>query len=132
MTKMEDPEDIFRLSLEGTQPRTEEHPPRIVRAEVWPYPELTRLWVRAEISPFLALPNLEMVVTGTDGAVVCTMFMVEIRETYQSITMHLRHDPQPGAPYTLTMELTRDEEVLDSRTITFELVYRDPKESRPS
>lgn len=129
MTKMDDPEEIIRLSLEGVQPRAEEQPPHIKRAEVWPYPELTRLWVRLEISPFATFPNLELVVRDPANAVVSSMFFVEIRETYQSLTMHLRQEPQPNQPYTLDIELTREEEVLDSRTVPFDLVFRDPKAS---
>lgn len=132
MTKMEDPTEIMRLSLEGAAAPVEEHPPVIRRAEVWPYPELTRLWVRVEISPFIAFPHLELIATGPDGKVVSTMFMVEIRETYQSLTMHLRHEPQPGAAYRLAIELTRDDAVLDARTLTFDLVFRDPKAAETS
>ena len=54
-----------------------------------------------------------------------------MRETYQSLTLHLRRPPPPGERYRLTLELTRDEQVLDTREIEFDLVFRDPKGEQP-
>lgn len=130
MTQMQDPNEIWRASLTGVSGRTEERPPTILRAEAWPYPELDRLWVRVEIAPFAAFPNLELTLSGPDGEVVNSMFMVEVREPYQSLTLHLRQPPQPGRSYRLSIELTRDEQVLDTRELAFDLVFRDPKEHR--
>lgn len=127
MTEMQDPIEIYRASLAGVQAPTEEQPPAIRRAEAWPYPDLGRLWARVEITPFAAHPNLAFTVADPDGAVVCTMFMVEIREPYQSVTLHLRQPPRPGERYTLTIELERDERTLDTRTLTFELVFQNPE-----
>jgi hypothetical protein len=127
MTQMQDPNEIWRASLSGVGERKEEHPPTILRAEVWPYPDLGRLWVRLEISPFVALPNLELILTDARGELVNSMFMVEVRETYQSLTLHLRQEPRPAQPYRLTIELTRDDQVLDTRDLDFDLVFRDPK-----
>ena len=132
MTEMEDPLEIYRRSLAEVQPISEAHPPRIERAEVWPYPDLAKLWVRLEVSPFAAFPNLAFTVTGPDDDIVCTMFMVEIRELYQSVTLHLRQDPRPGETYHLLIELSRDEEMLDERTLDFELVFKDPAQNNPS
>lgn len=130
MTEIRDPIEIYRESLAGMQPPVEEHPPVIRRAEAWPYPELNRLWARVEITPFARFPNLAFTVADPDGAVVCTMFMVEIREPYQSVTLHLRQPPRAGERYTLTIELERDEQTLDTRTLTFELVFRNPEGKR--
>lgn len=130
MTEMQDPMEIYRASLAGMQAPVEEHPPVIVRAEAWPYPDLQRLWVRVEISPFAAHPNLAFAVSDPDGAVVCTMFMVEIREPYQSVTLHLRRPPRAGERYTLTIQLERDEQTLDTRILPFELVFQNP-EAKP-
>lgn len=126
----------------------EAHPPVIERAEVWPYPDLTRLWVRLETSPFTAFPSLDLAVYDPDGQLVSQMFMVEIRERYQSVTMHLRRPPRPGARYRLEITLmqpllpvqleadlasdevpalsSETEEVLDSRALEFDLVFREP------
>lgn len=129
MTKIDDPEEIFHQSLAEAGPRTEEAPPVIRRAEVWPYPELTRVWVRIEVSPFAAYPNLELVITDAEAHVVSTLFIVEIREVYQSLTLHLRQTPQAGAHYELAIELTRDDAVLDRRVVGFDLTFQDPKET---
>jgi hypothetical protein len=127
MTQMQDPNEIWRASLTDAGERTEEHPPTILRAEAWPYPDLDRLWVRVEISSFVAYPNLELILTGPGGEVINSMFMVEVHETYQSLTFHLRRPPEPGQQYRLTVELTRDEQMLDTRELDFDLVFRDPK-----
>jgi hypothetical protein len=127
MPELEDPIELYRRSLANLPAPIETHPPVIQRAEVWPYPELTRLWVRVESSPFVAFPNLALGVIGPDETVVATMFMVEIRDAYQSVTLHLRQAPRPGERYALEVELSRDEVVLDTRTLEFDLVFRDPQ-----
>lgn len=130
MTQMQDPNEIWRASLTETE-RTETRPPTILRAEAWPYPELDRVWVRVELAPFVAFPNLEFILTDASGTVVSSMFMVEVREVYQSLTLHLRQSPQPGQPYHLAIELTRDEQTIDTRELDFDLVFRDPKGAQP-
>jgi hypothetical protein len=112
MTEMQDPNEIYRQSLAKIPRPTEAGPPTIKRAEVWPYPA--------------AFPNLAFSLYDAEGAVVATMFQVEIRDAYQSLTMHLRHPPQPGRPYRLEIELSRDEQVLDTRLVDFDLTFRDP------
>lgn len=127
MTKLDDPIEIYRKSLADIPPVVEEHPPVINRAEVWPYPELDRLWVRVEISPFAAFPNLSLAVLDPDDTVTTSMFLVEIREPYQSVTLHLRRPPRPNERYRLEIELSRDERVLDARTVAFDLAFRSPE-----
>ena len=51
MTEFQDPIEIYRESLASMAIPIEEHPPVIRRAEVWPYPDLVRLWVRLEMTP---------------------------------------------------------------------------------
>jgi hypothetical protein len=128
MTKLDDPIEIYRASLASLPVPVEEHPPAIRRAEVWPYPDLVRLWVRMETTPFAAFPNVAFTVTDPDGAAAASMFMVEIREPYQSVTLHLRRPPRPGERYRLEIELSRDETVLDTRSIDFDLTFRNPEE----
>lgn len=127
MTQMQDPNEIWLASLSEAPKRAEESPPAFLRAEAWPYPDLQRVWVRLETSPFDAFPNLELLLADPDGETVSTMFMVEMREPYQSLTLHLRQPPREGERYRLTLELTRDEQVLDTRELDVELVFRDPK-----
>ena len=132
MTKLKDPIEIYRDSLAGAPERVEAQPPVIERGEVWPYPGLKRLWVRVQVSAFAAFPNLALTVTDPDGGVACSMFMVEIRDPYQSVTLHLRREPAPGASYRLEIELMRDEAILDTRAIDFELVFREPDRKAPA
>ena len=132
MTKLQDPIEIYRDSLAGTPERVESQPPVIERAEVWPYPDLKRLWVRVQVSSFAAFPSLALTVAEPGGAVACSMFMVEIRDAYQSVTLHLRREPRPGASYRLEIELMRDEAVLDTKAIVFELVFREPDQEAPA
>ncbi len=127
MTEMQKPEDIWAAALDEAPARHEEQPPVFLRVEAWPYPDLRRIWVRAEISPFAAYPNLELTITDERGQTVSSMFMVEVRETYQSVTMHLRREPEAGKTYNLALELTRDEALLDARSLPFVLAFRDPK-----
>ncbi len=129
MTELDDPIEIYRRSLANLPAPAEEHPPVIRRAEVWPYPDLIRLWVRLETTPFAAFPDVALTVTGPDGAPAANMFMVEIREPYQSVTLHLRRPPRPGEQYRLEIELSRDETTLDTRAVDFELTFRNPEEA---
>ena len=129
MTQMQDPNEIWLASL-SEAPRVEAQPPAFQRVEAWPYPELDRVWVRLETSPFIAFPNLELTLTDPDGQIVGGMYMVEMREAYQSLTLHLRQPSRPGERYRLTLELTRDEQIIDTRDLDIELVFRDPKESK--
>jgi hypothetical protein len=126
MTELQDPTEIYRESLAGIPVPIEAQPPVIERAEVWPYPDLNRLWVRVQISTFARFPDLAFTITGPGGEVVTTMFIVEVREPYQSLTMHLRQPPQPEGRYELEIELSRDEDLLDRRTIEFVLAYHEP------
>lgn len=127
MTEMQNPDEIWRAARDAAPARHEEQPPVILRAEVWPYPDLRRIWVRAELSPFADYPNLEMTITDEAGQAVSSMFLVEVREAYQSVTLHLRREPEAGKAYRLGIELTRDEKLLDSRSLPFTLEYHDPK-----
>lgn len=132
MTKITDPIELYRAALDAAPTPAEEHPPVIERAEVWPYPDLRRLWVRVQTSPFATYPNLTFTVSDKDGQIVCTMFMVEIREPYQSVTLHLRQEPRPGDTYRLEIELEREETLLDQRILDFPLEFREPETKNQS
>lgn len=127
MTELRDPVEIYREALKQVAPVTEDRPPQVLRAEVWPYPDLKRLWVRLQTSPFASYPNIALTARDPDGGIVATMFVVEARETYQSLTVHLRQPPRPGEQYQLEIELSRDEQILDTRTLSFELTFKEPE-----
>jgi hypothetical protein len=125
MTELQDPVEVYRRSLASAPRVSELHPPTIERAEVLPYPELSRLWVRVQTSPFSAYPDLLLTLLDPDGTVVSTMYIVEVRESYQSLTLHLRRTPRAGEQYRLQIELSRNGQTLDTRQIDFELTFRE-------
>jgi hypothetical protein len=131
MTELQDPVEVFRQSLNNVPRVVESHPPVIERVEVLPYPELTRIWVRIQIGPFSTYPNLTLSLLDPDGATVATLFIVEAREPYQSLTLHLRQPPRPGEQYRLDIELSRDTHTLDARLIPFSLVFKEPSRGKP-
>jgi hypothetical protein len=72
---------------------------------------------------FSAGPNAVITVSDPEGTVVSSMFVVEMRQPYLSVTMYLRQPPQPGDTYTLRIELSREEVELDRRDIDFVLEF---------
>lgn len=126
MTELQDPIEVYRQSLAKAPRVVELCPPIIERAEVLPYPDLSRIWVRIQTSPFSSSPNLALTLVDPDGTMVSTMFIIEAREPYQSLTLHLRQPPRAEEQYRLEIELSRDEEVLDTRLLSFALVFEEP------
>ncbi|NOZ26462.1 MAG: hypothetical protein GXP39_00225 [Chloroflexi bacterium] len=99
----------------------------IRRARLYPYPDLTKLWLRAELSPFTTPPNLEVIVHDPDGEVATSMYLVEWRDPYVSLTLHLRRAPQPGGRYTAELILTeKGEKLLDHKRVAFDLTFVEP------
>ena len=126
MTELQDPIEVYRQSLANAPGVAELHPPTIERAEVLPYPDLSRIWVRIQISPFSSPPNLALTLLDPEGNTASTMFIIEAREPYQSLTLHLRQPPRVEEQYRLEIELNRDEVVLDTRLVNFALAYEEP------
>ena len=108
----------------------ENDPPIIERAAVHPYPDLKRLWVRVGLSSFERNPNLDVTIVGPEEETVVEMSYLESRDTYVSLTMHLPH-PIPDATYSARFVLSREDEVLDTKEIAFDLVFREPAEEIP-
>lgn len=100
----------------------EDEPPRVLRAQALPYPDLQRVWARVQLTPFASHPELEMVILDPDGQAVAEMIMVDVPFTYISLTMHLRQ-PRAGEPYLLLLRLTREHTLLDQRSVAFDLVF---------
>ena len=107
----------------------ENEPPRFLRAQALPYPDLKRVWMRVQLTEFAARPDLELTILRSDGTVEASMAMVDVQHTYISLTMHLRQ-PRPGAPYQLVLRLTRDNFLLDRRVVPFHLVFVDRDEAQ--
>jgi len=100
----------------------EDEPPRFLRAQALPYPDLQRVWTRLELTPFAGHPELEMVILDPDGQPEAAMAMVDVQFTYVSLTMHLKR-PRSGEAYHLMLRLTRDNTLLDQRAVSFNLVF---------
>jgi hypothetical protein len=106
----------------------EDEPPRFLRAQALPYPDLQRVWTRVQLTPFAGHPELEMVILDPDGQPEAAMAMVDVQFAYISLTMHLKR-PQPGQPYQLLLRLTRDHTLLDQRAVPFDLVFVERNEA---
>jgi hypothetical protein len=126
MTELQDPIELYRQSLANAPKMEELHPPTFERVEVLPYPDLSRLWARVQISPFSSYPDLGLTLVDPDGNTVSTLFVVEARQPYQSFTLHLRQPPRAGDLYHLEIELSRGGEVLDVRRVDFPLTFKEP------
>jgi hypothetical protein len=100
----------------------EDEPPRFLRAQALPYPDLQRVWTRVQLTPFAGHPELEMAIIDPDGQPAAVMAMVDVQFTYVSLTMHLKQ-PRPGESYHLALQLTRDNTLLDRRIVPFDLVF---------
>ena len=107
----------------------ESEPPRFVRGQALPYPDLQRVWTRMQLTEFAGHPELELVILGPDDREEAAMVMVDVQFTYVSLTMHLKHS-LPGETYRLLMRLTRDHWLLDQRDISFDLAFVDRDEAK--
>ncbi len=99
--------------------------PKIHSIEVYPYPDLKRLWVRIELTPSDVRPVLDLEIFGPDGQLVSDMLIVETAEYQFSVTMHLRRPPQEGEKYFLRGTLIHDKEEIDRFERTFDLLFVD-------
>ena len=45
----------------------ESEPPRFIRGQALPYPDLQRVWARVQLTDFAGHPVLEMAILGPDG-----------------------------------------------------------------
>ncbi len=112
------------MTIQGINLNYDAGPLRIERMAARPYPDLTRVWARVQLSPFEAPPNVRLVCLDAAGKEVAEMLLVEWRDPYISLTMHLRH-PVPGASYVLRAEVARDGQLLDSQDTPFQLVFEE-------
>ncbi len=103
-------------------------PVHIRRARLYPFPDLKRLWLRVDLSPFAQPPNLEVIVRDPEGRVATSMYMVEWREPRVSLTLHLRIPPREGGRYVAELILTeKGERVLDRKEVPFDLTFVEPE-----
>jgi len=98
---------------------------RIHSIDVYPYPDLKRLWVKIELTPFDIRPVLDLEVFDPDGRLVSDMLIVETAEYQFSVTMHLRMPPREGEKYFVRGTLIHDKEEIDRFERTFDLLFVD-------
>ena len=99
----------------------------IERIAVHPYPDLEKLWVRVQISSFATPVVVDMRCLDENGQEVSNMLLVDWRDPYISLTMHLKKAPQPSTDYILQVQVERDEQVLARGDFEFPLVFVDPQ-----
>ena len=101
----------------------------VERIAVYPYPDLTRLWVRIQITSFATPVVVQLTCLDQDGREVSDMLLVDWRDPYISLTMHLKKPPVPDATYLLQVLVERDEQVLISHQHEFPLTFVDPDQA---
>jgi hypothetical protein len=92
----------------------------ILKLRAIPLPDMKRVTVEMELSPFVEHPNLDISILSPEGEVVANMFVVEARDQVMALTLHLRQ-PEPEALYTARLAVLREEEILDQHEVTFNL-----------
>jgi hypothetical protein len=92
----------------------------IIKLRAIPLPDMKRVTVEMELSPFVEHPNLDISILSPEGEVVANMFVVEASDQVMTLTLHLRQ-PEPEALYTARLAVLREEEILDQHEVTFNL-----------
>jgi hypothetical protein len=100
----------------------------VERVAVHPYPDLTRLWVRVQLTSFATPVMVELACFDPDGLPVSDMMLIDWREPYISLTMHLKKPPQPDATYILRVRVERSGELLAEGEHAFPLTFVDPEQ----
>ncbi len=100
----------------------------IERIAVYPYPDLKKLWVRVQLSSFATPVVVQMTCLDQDGREVSDMLLVDWRDDYISLTMHFKKPPVPDALYSLSVQVERDDQILDSQQFDFPLTFVDPNQ----
>jgi hypothetical protein len=85
-----------------------------------PLPDVKRVTVEMELSPFAEYPDLDLSILSPQGEAVANMLVVEARDQVMALTLHLRQ-PEPAALYTARLTVLRGAETLDQREVTFPL-----------
>ncbi len=92
----------------------------IIKLRAIPLPDMKRVTVEMELSPFVEHPNLDISILSPEGEIVANMFVVEARDQVMTLTLHLRQ-PEPEALYTARLAVLREEETLDQHEVAFNL-----------
>ena len=98
----------------------------VERVAVYPYPDLTRLWIRIQITSFATPVVVELTCLDEDGIEVASMLLVDWRDPYISLTMHLKKTPKPDTVYVLHVHIERNEKILVEHNHDFSMVFVNP------
>jgi hypothetical protein len=106
-----------------------------LRALLYPYPDLKRIWTRLWLTAVQdQAPNVEVTVFNSDGSENTSVYMMARAEQRIETTLHLRN-PLPGASYhvlaDLTLGLTDKPELIDRQEFDLVLEFRDPEKGEP-
>jgi hypothetical protein len=102
---------------------------QVERVAVHPYPDLAKLWVRVQLTSFATPVVVTLTCLDEDRGEVSDMLLVDWRDPYISLTMHLKKSPKPDATYLLRVQVERDEQTLAFHEHTFPLTFVDPDQS---
>lgn len=113
----------------------DDEPQHFTQILLFPYPDLTRIWVRMWLTPALdERPNVELRVMNPNGSENNSIFLIAHAETKVDSTLHLR-SPQPGATYHCVAEMSvgsgADLRTLDRQEFDLLLEFRDPEQGQP-
>jgi hypothetical protein len=90
-----------------------------LRAEPWPE-NGRKVRVHLDVTPFLERPNMEMIITDSEGAYVSRINIIESIDARVTFTMHIRGENLKN-PYTLAATVTYSEVgTVDQKSISFE------------
>lgn len=90
-----------------------------LRAEPWPE-NGRKVRVHLDVTPFLERPNMEMVITDSEGAYVSRINIIESIDERVTFTMHIRGETLKN-PYTLAATISYPEiGNVDQKSIPFE------------
>ncbi|MCX8025623.1 MAG: hypothetical protein N3A60_10505 [Thermanaerothrix sp.] len=114
----------MRVRFNPLQPDPEALPPAQVRFKnirVEPWPEGNKIRVLMELTPFQVPPNLEVIITDTQGQEITSTHIIENVDYRLVITLHLRR-PAESLHYYLTARLIYpDLGNVDEQNLPFEL-----------
>ncbi len=108
---------------------------RFERVVLYPYPDLTRIWTRAWLTPVQdKVPNVELIIYNPDGSENTSTYMMARADPRIETTLHMRN-PQPGATYRvvaiLTVGISDEPEVVDRQEFDMTLEFRNPEAKEP-
>ena len=107
------------------QPPEDGLPPQEVRvlelrAEPWP-DNSHRVRIHLQLTPFLERPDIEVIITGSDGKKVSSIDIIETIEDHMTFTMHLKGE-QVSGQFSVQASLSYpDNGIIDQKSAPFDV-----------